>query len=370
MSFDEKISARIELLRFPLIVGVVFIHVYWSTIGASKACIGNSTWVEFIGSFISCGLATVAVPLFFLISGYLFFQGEWSWRRYIGKLERRVHTLLIPFLFWNLATVLVFRVLWSIPQTRVYISRVVWPSIHSFSSFVSYIGFLFGITSAYPISLQMWFLRNLIALAILSPLIHFLLVRKSALPFLVALYVLWYIVGRSDFTANTYASFFFFSLGAYLSIWNIYMCLDRVGLWISAIFVGLLVLQSALQEQHMYLHNAVIAFGVPSIWWLTKLLTRTYAVKSVLIKLSGASFFVFAAHQLLIMTFNKVLWKLVAPANGMAILGLYILIGICAVTLPVIVYWCKLNTMPSFLGFITGSHDRTYRSTLKSASVQ
>lgn len=52
--------------------------------------------------FISRILASVAVPLFFFISGYLFFfRTTFSVDVYKKKLKSRIKTLLIPYLFWN-----------------------------------------------------------------------------------------------------------------------------------------------------------------------------------------------------------------------------------------------------------------------------
>lgn len=46
----------------------------------------------------------IAVPTFFLISGFLFFVNfqEWSWEGYKKKMSSRVKTLLIPYVFWNI----------------------------------------------------------------------------------------------------------------------------------------------------------------------------------------------------------------------------------------------------------------------------
>lgn len=99
-------SLRLDLLRFPLIVGVVFIHNFESTVRlAGGNTLGTnhlSPLVEFTRNLISHSLAPAAVPAFFLISGYLFFAGfDFTTSAYIGKLRSRVRTLLVPLLFWN-----------------------------------------------------------------------------------------------------------------------------------------------------------------------------------------------------------------------------------------------------------------------------
>ncbi len=109
---NAQSSLRLNLLRFPLIVGVVFVHAYETTVGFSGGSVSiglnqNNVISEFIRNLISQEIARIAVPIFFLMSGYLFFAGfVWSKENYLDKVKSRIKTLLIPFLFWNIATLL------------------------------------------------------------------------------------------------------------------------------------------------------------------------------------------------------------------------------------------------------------------------
>jgi fucose 4-O-acetylase-like acetyltransferase len=99
LSNKDETSSRIDALRFPLILGVAFIHgasVLHTSQGSVDVMRTNIAWVDFIVN-ISQYIADVSTPLFFAISGYLFFWGGWSREKYAGKLKRRFHTLLIPF---------------------------------------------------------------------------------------------------------------------------------------------------------------------------------------------------------------------------------------------------------------------------------
>jgi len=92
-------NERIALLRFPLIIGVAFIHVDGTTIDIVAASVGmdqSGYFSQLIRNFISQGLARIAVPLFFMMSGYLFFLDfEWSLDKYKRKIRNRISTLLI-----------------------------------------------------------------------------------------------------------------------------------------------------------------------------------------------------------------------------------------------------------------------------------
>ena len=117
---NEHISKTISFLRFPLIVLVVFIHSYimmpyhGSDVTASEVPIFYN--IEFLLSEI---IACIAVPLFFLISGFLFFyrlQG-FNQAKYFEKIKKRFKTLFIPYLFWSVFAILItFIVQYSVPS--------------------------------------------------------------------------------------------------------------------------------------------------------------------------------------------------------------------------------------------------------------
>ena len=362
MMSDDNVSQRIAILRLPLIAGIVFFHNCTTTFelaSESTSVTQNRAWVDFVRYFISLDAALVAIPMFFLISGYLFFLGEWSRERYVSKLKRRVHTLLIPFLFWNLFTLLVLAVGQSIPQVSQYFFTQYYPPIHSFSC-LNYINALSGIAIRWPIAGHFWFIRDLMAVVVLAPVIHFLLSNKKwGILFLVILVCLRFAMPSwPDFWPG-FRACFFFTLGAYLSQHGkSIMCLDKFGPWICTVFLGLIVFQSAFPHSPKYLEHLVVIFGLPSVWWLSGLVAKTARLKSLLIALGSSSFFVFAAHEPLQGTLIKVTHKLFLPSSGVVTLALYFSIPLCVIALLVTLYHCLLKTMPSFLDFIAGSSHR------------
>jgi hypothetical protein len=183
--------------------------------------------------------------------------------------------------------------------------------------------------------------------------------RKWALAPIIALFFLWFFSAWHILWPNADACFFFV-LGAYLSLpGKSVTYLDKFGPWISAAFLVLLTLESAFPDTLRHLHKFVIIFGVPSAWWISGLVAGTVTMKSLLLRLSSVSFFVFAAHVPLLTIMREVSYELFVPTSGMAILALYFLIPICLVTFLVAVHSCLVKATPSFAGFITGDSSRS-----------
>ena len=99
-------SATIDLLRFPLAIMVIFIHMnpeVSNLFDADFSLISGHGIYNVTGVLLSHVLTHIAVPTFYLISGFLFFINfqKWSWEGYKKKLSSRIKTLLVPYLLWN-----------------------------------------------------------------------------------------------------------------------------------------------------------------------------------------------------------------------------------------------------------------------------
>ena len=109
MENKKYLSETIGVLRFPLMVCIVLRHIIiWNK---EKYLLVNE-----IDHFITETFTLIAVPLFFFMSGFLFFNGVDRFGRseYFNKLKSRVKRLLIPYLLWGVFVVGVKYVFWMI----------------------------------------------------------------------------------------------------------------------------------------------------------------------------------------------------------------------------------------------------------------
>lgn len=91
--FQKQISESISWLRFPLVLMVVFIHSSgfgeFQTDSFNFSALSDINLYDFSRILVSQILCQVAVPLFFIISGYLFYtkfdNQSWSWEIWIKK---------------------------------------------------------------------------------------------------------------------------------------------------------------------------------------------------------------------------------------------------------------------------------------------
>ena len=198
----------IKQLRLPLIVLITFAHSY------SGVRVGYTLWgdgwdtYEVLKIVVSQTLCKVAMPTFFVMSGYLFFANvtEWNAKTYFGKLRRRVKTLLIPYIVWNLLMAI---------KLRTFSLNIFWAFWTEAGKQIDWLGHEQLMTA--PANMPLWFLRDLMVMALFSPIIY-IGIRKMGGWLLIILTPL-YLSGLCAFIPglSVYAVYFF-TLGAFLGI--------------------------------------------------------------------------------------------------------------------------------------------------------
>lgn len=223
-SADELQSKVIDFLRFPLILIVILIHSKIPIIlGLKPNDFPIYFYVQHIFSQI---LGSVAVPLFFFISGFLFFYKltDFTTQDYIKKLKNRFRTLFIPYVLWNIVYILIF----FLAQTFAGNFMSGKNKLFQDYSFMDWI-MVFWNTSytnptevgdTFPINISLWFIRDLMVTILLSPMIFFL-IKKLKQYFVLILGVLWIFGVWVDMVSPTIDSLFFFSYGAFFSIYRL-----------------------------------------------------------------------------------------------------------------------------------------------------
>ena len=146
---EKKHHLYFDYLRVFAMLCVVFMHSATSVLWINPAGIGGN-WL-----LVNCAtsLAFSAVPLFFMMSGFLLFTSSKT-PDASHLLKKRIPKLVIPLIFWSgIAS------LWlSLVQARGI-------DIKGFLS-------LFGTAGSSSVMVHFWFMYTLIALYLISPFLH------------------------------------------------------------------------------------------------------------------------------------------------------------------------------------------------------
>ena len=244
-------------------------------------------------SLFSISLTHVAVPMFFVMSGYLYFLNINVLNRdiYLNKTKKRLISILVPYLSWNV------------------ISLILNPSrLSGLSFFDILLGFWGQGEGLFPWNGPLWFLRDLMIVQMLTPLIY-ITIKKTKYWF-VGLLLFLLIVGVLPTETSlgfTIVSLVYFSIGAYVGIYHkeFYTDLYRkkkviYGVYITFILVDWYLIAAknlgyftSLQPYSNYIHSFTIIFGIPSLLLFASKLAKSLKFTNQWKKISSASMLIF-----------------------------------------------------------------------------
>lgn len=206
MKISRYNSQKIKVLSFMAILMVLFIHAVFHE--AKEFPI--SAYVQEFCAF--SGLSIVANPLFFCISGFLFFTGMTEVSECYPKIKKRVKTLLVPYIIWNVIFVLWYVVLGIVPGISQYINSNLVDNICSNGPLIA----LYNLFIV-PAGFQLWFLRDLMMYIVLSPVIYLVIQRLRFFGLLILF--IFGSLGLVYFPPEIkFWGAFFFTLGGYIAL--------------------------------------------------------------------------------------------------------------------------------------------------------
>lgn len=146
---DKKHCLYFDYLRIFAMLCVLFMHSATAVLWINPSGIGGN-WL-----LVNCGtsLAFSAVPLFFMISGYLLFSSPRT-PDISHLLKKRIPKLVVPLIFWS-----------GIAAAWLSCSRAGQIDIKGFLS-------LFGTAGSASVMVHFWFMYTLIALYLISPFLY------------------------------------------------------------------------------------------------------------------------------------------------------------------------------------------------------
>ncbi len=378
MDRSDLRSQSLDLLRFPLAVVVLTIHTFSSegfSVHGVSVSFENMPFFMELNHFIDGFLRGQSVPIYFFISGYVFFLGvELTREKYTKKLRNRVKTLLIPYAIWNVVAIsmLLFRrlpflssifpiahksqldfSLSAILETFWDSSKGIWVDTQSS---VEPAG-----VAIYPADCPLWFVRDLMIVVLCAPLLYWIL-RHIRHWFVLFLGVLWFIFANYETLGRTnqlLIAFFFFSWGAYMSVnkkdmmreFNRFFKPSMVGYPL----LGLLYVVSVhyCPDFTGTIKSLNVLVGLFFAYNMASRLL-VHKVCKVSPFLASASFFIYVTHSLVCVDLLKALFLLFHPTDDLGMFLICALTVIITIGMLLLTFYLMRCYAPGLLKVIAG----------------
>lgn len=357
---SQDLSSRIRNLFLFLIVQVVFIHAYHLTWHKNPS--GLDKFNYFIQYFISQEICRIAVPLFFIISGYLFFVGySANVKWFFNKWRRRISSLVIPYLLWSIIGIVAYYVMQHIPSTTQFFT-------HKLLKDYTLFEFLKTLLWT-PFPYQLWFIRYLALYILLTPLIYFICKKGfGILAIVMAISLLVIIPALSQhhlidsFRFGAVLNFLgYFLLGSFFSINRDKIRLDqKTGSCLSFCFIWitLCLVDTYLKVMHNFtifgLHDLSVFVGIYFVWILSGKFQRYVNQTQGIAALSLYTFFLYASHEPLLTILKKGGNFLVSEQSPLLLIILYFLCPIMTIMISISVAILLSRHLPKMYMRLTG----------------
>nr|WP_299343586.1 acyltransferase family protein [Allomuricauda sp.] len=352
---DKRLSVKISLVSFFLLLYVVFAHSYNISFEENA---DNYVW--FIQNWISFGLSDIIIPIFFFISGYLFFLSfdinkNLDWNAFKTKITKRMHTLGKPYLFWCIFWFAFVYILQLIPALQPFFPN----PLYDMSLAEQFWNMLLE-----PINYPFWFIRELLLYVLITPFIY-LTVKYLKFYVIIALFIAALfdtsIVTLFEVDMYKYYMMAYFIFGAYCAMYKVslktnmnkYLIYFLILIWIVSSAIAKyfeLYYQEAWAIRLLADLSALI--GCIAMWGLYDLMDKTRQFKFHDIFTYG--FFIYATHGVPIL-FLKKIFDAFFDLTDYQLLLLYLVNFVITAAICLVFGYYLKKIAPRFYFFSTGN---------------
>lgn len=361
---SQKQSNDINLLKGISILLVLFIH---ANIKDAMPCLDDKTALGMWTQVATRILVDNAVPMFFLVSGFMFFLKPGS---IVKKMKKRIRTLLLPYILWCIVGFLIPFVLQEMLGLAHLFSGTSLKKTADFEA-TDYIKMFWNIRDGAPILSTMWFLRDLIVVIMLTPAIRLLIrIMPRAFPvILICVYLLlpFHVAGMSSSTL------FWFGMGCWFAIRekNPFAWIERSdGILLSAVWMPALIACIISFYYDWHYETVHDIFGMIHFVAIYKCVSATSmsGIPKWLTAVSTASFFIYAFHEPWMGYVLKVLYKTSHPSGLTLYIAPFILVAF-ATTYSYAAYALLKRYAPCLLNLLTGGRIKQGNNQIKNTTL-
>ena len=370
MVLSDFVSKKFRFWSFISMVLLVFVHGYnldirymqpWTIPGQSM------TFTAFTEYFLANGIFRFRIPMLFIISGFLYAMHDQ--KPYKQRTNKRLRTLLAPYLIWSAIGLIFTFLLETFPAGRELVagSHIVQIDdtrqlLHDYKWYELVFRWII-----LPVPYQLWFIRVLLIYNIAYPAIRWCVLHPVGrwIFFSVAL-LMW--LGTTGFVFFEGEGLLFFSLGVWMqkTDFNIDSPLRWFRpLWWGVAFVMLAALKTVLAFQGQsflgnaiypvlsILHKSVILSGLIACWFGLDPLVRWFMHRRWFVWLSAFAFIIYAMHAPLVAYLINPALVILGPLPGTHILA-FILLPLTIIAFSIGTGALMRRISPKVYGLLTG----------------
>lgn len=298
-------------------------------------------------------ISNAAVPLFFIISGILYFKDDKTSISLIyAKVKKRIYSLGTPFICATLFYILFFTIVEMTPYSKGYLNGSVFMELKG--NVWDIVNRCFWYYPEFPIAGQLWYLRDLLVIIIVSPIICLFFQNKVANIILLSIL---FVFASTNNAISLATSFYWFVLGGtaiklfprMLAPHN--YAQKAMGALIVYWLISILF-RIAHVDTPIYLYTLSMTIKV-TLFWLSYDIIKTGKFVEAIISLVPYSFFVFLFHQPDINIIRKLPMILLGKSDLSYSISFLLTPFVCGYILVVIAKIMKRN-IPIFYKFILG----------------
>lgn len=320
---EQKFRNKITIITFICSLFVIWIHTSNLEVYGIDSNSEGVAYLTYILEQIFGKVIIFATPMFFFVSGFLFFR-YYELSKTINKYKSRIISIIIPYTVWNTIYYLFFVIVTNIPALSGFANASTY--VFSLSNWINAL----WVNEYYTL----WFLKNLIIYIIASPLIYILFKDWRGIPTGFILLLLFMNIGYFAPQVTIPSGLEMYLAGSYISInhKDKAMLSNKLLSYMGVLFIALMAITKC-----RYLNNTMQVVLFIGVWYAVDL----FAIRDDMPMpyFMRITFFTYVAHDLILESIEKV-WLLCMGTGAVYALLDYIFAPI--ITLAILVGISKI----------------------------
>lgn len=350
---------------------MAYIHYYGPDIQPQET-IGTNIY-NYLMILMSHVISRSAVPTFFLISGFYFFsKSDFNMEIYKKKLLTRFRTIVLPYILWISIFVLLTV---GMKLAGSLIKGNTFDGILQFFDDNGWLNMYWNcnewafrydwagnaLNSSGPVLSHFWYLRDLIIMFLISPLLYWCIKRFGI--WFISLLLFCNVSGFMPQMPGASCGILYFSIGSYLAVNNKNIVTTMQKYKKTAYICTLVLLPFMVFYDGSYTDIGNILYP----FWVLVLMVSYFNIATAIVSrgwlrqpasMPKSSFFIYCLHAMLVMGYcGRFIMKVIPSDNWFLASVRYMLVPLLCVAVCYTVYMIMNRYTPKLLAILTGNRN-------------